>query len=200
MNDIEKNYSLLRFIVQNYLEVPHSHEYLDLFTDLENDVVMKEGKVYLGLKHAPASRSRHHAEKGGLIKHLLEMWRIYVGLASFVYKIDAFDDAEVLRGIINHDLHKAYRTYVLLPPDQVSFENWKVEHGKDYSDCMLSSNMKTLWLLNRSYIHLTIEDFHVLGWSEGGWSEIKTSERSPLATLIYCLDELSANVLDKIRK
>ena len=185
MNSPEQSFEDLCDLIRAELSISYLDKYLYLLKGLADDVTDFEGR-FLGMRNAPASRSRHHAFRGGLVKHLLEMWKLYCCLKSSVV---LFSDSQVLQGIIHHDLHKAYKTYYLVAPSP-----WKVEYAGEASDQLLSNNMKTLWLLNSHGIQLTMEDFHILGWSEGGWAEMKTSRRSPAATLVYCLDDLSANV------
>ena len=73
------------------------------------------GETYLGFQRAPAAKKNHHAEEGGLVRHLLEMWDIHMEMRdssglwtmSLSGSVQAFPKPDVLKGIINHDLHKA---------------------------------------------------------------------------------------------
>jgi len=178
-------------------------QYSPLLLTLEGDSVVGDA-YYLGFKRAPAAKKNHHAEEGGLVKHYLEMWYEYVLIkdafestySRLKNTIGTFNEADVLKGIINHDLHKAHHTYRL-----ITEKPWQTEYGRNETEDYSTDNMKTLWLLGRSAIILTPLDINVLCWSEGGFAaHPRPRERTALATFVYLLDELSGNVCARIRE
>lgn len=162
------------------------------------------GDQLLGLRRAPAAKGNHHAFEGGLVYHYLEMWDIWTIWANRFYlrTTSHMNDDRVLRGIINHDLHKAYRYYRL-----VSTAPWQVELATDYrkqslepSDTLVIENVKTIQILNHHGITMDDEQMNALLWSEGGFSKTKPQWCSILAKLLYLLDEFSGNVIGRIEK
>lgn len=179
-------------------------EYTVMINHLLPDVEV-DGRVFLGLRRAPAAKFHHHAREGGLLQHILEMWNCWMLVQTRYTEVatsTCMTDELVLKAIINHDLHKACKTYVLIKEDP-----WQADYAKgenrDRLDILLPQDVKTLALLGEFGISLSPELLNTLIWSEGGWSLAAKSgdrvERPPLAVLMYLLDEFSGNVLDRLR-
>jgi len=175
-----------------------SQAHTSMLASLEADTVDDELKMTLvGFKRAPAAKGNHHAFEGGLIHHLLEMWGIYCSLSHTIlnHKTDpAFvNDERVFKAILYHDLHKAHRTYKLLSEDP-----WQCDYAKDPEEDLMTTDIKSLWLLNKHEIQLDPQQLNALCWAEGGFSKIKPWDCSVLAKLCYLLDEMSGNVLARM--
>lgn len=180
-------------------------DYMAMLTHLTPDYPVGDGRVFLGLRRAPAAKYHHHAREGGLVQHMLEMWHLWVlikGRYEPLSESPCLSDELVMKSILNHDLHKAFCTYVL-----VSEDPWKADYmpmtDKDRLDKLLPQDMKSLSILSDHGIALSPELISALVWSEGGWSTAAKIgdrvERPPLAVLAYLLDEFSGNVLDRLR-
>jgi len=55
----------------------YSSDYSKMLHELGPDTVKIGGAILLGLYRAPAATKRHHAYKGGWLRHCLEMWKFY---------------------------------------------------------------------------------------------------------------------------
>jgi len=171
--------------------------YVTVLEGLRNDT-RDNHRTLLGFERAPAATRRHHAYEGGLVGHLTEMWDFYLGLRAKLTHNMKWDadvlDARVYRGIINHDLHKAYHYYELL-----AWNPWKCKWANSDTQQLLTDNHATLYVLGMFGVHLDLLDRNVLLNSEGGWCEKETYEVASVAKLVYLLDELSGNVYDRVR-
>lgn len=193
-NTLEERWNIFRQLTRDLAGELHVR-----MIDHLRDDVKDEGVIYLGLFRAPAAKGNHHDREGGLIAHMLEMWEIWLHLKDAIVRTDGkyITDARVFKGILYHDLHKAYRTFVEVPrADGV----WAADYGKDPTESLMSHTTKTIWILSQAGISLDRQDYHALLCNEGGWAEIKTRWTSVLAKLLYVLDELSGNVVERIRK
>lgn len=149
-----------------------------------------EGVTFFGLKQAPAAKGNHHAYLGGLVEHLLEMWNTYRQLdCSVLYNDPLLTDTRVLKGIVSHDLHKAWCTFV---------QDLKVDSGLNYgvhpSNSLLKKDQKSVYILSQANIQLDLIDMNCLFCSEGGWADSHPKWSTTLAKLVYLLDEMSGNV------
>lgn len=148
----------------------------------------------LGMYRAPAAKGNHHAFEGGLVFHLLEMWFFWQEMwRPTIEQNEYINDERILKGIIYHDLHKAYRTFELK-----SYQPWQTDYAREYTDQMMTNTIKNIWLLMREGIDLDVQQMNALCWAEGGFSEIKPKQCSVLAKVLYLIDETSGNVRSRI--
>lgn len=196
--DLDGNWQELWETTMTYLpDVDDRHRYGGLLSYLKDDRTASDGRLFLGMRRAPAAKGNHHAFEGGLVYHLLEMWTFWVKLREGFLNPPWITDAKIMRGIVNHDIHKAYMTYVLCNPQDPTAP-WAVAYGKDDSDQLLGDTAKSFYLLGKAGIHLDPLELNALILSHGGWSELKPWSTSVLAKLLYLLDELSGNVMGRI--
>lgn len=160
----------------------------DALRTLAPDLV-HEGVTYLGLERAPAGKGNHHAFIGGLVHHMLEMWDFWELLKPNLPPDPLLTDVRILKGILVHDLHKAWATFVLDPAVDSG-----LNYGKHPSEGMFTHLQKTLYLVMRLGLDLDAVDFNALCCSEGGWAENHPKWGSTVGKLLYLLDELSGNV------
>lgn len=198
---IGENWAELRYLVTQNITAPVDRmKHYELLSKFEADTVVDEAKgsyTILGAKRAPAAKRNHHAFEGGWVYHCLEMWRLWLAVRPTIPNFEHDDhitNERVFKAILYHDLHKAHRTF------KMSGGVWKVEYMQDRTDTLLTQDIKTVWMLGAAGITLDVEQLNVLLWAEGGFSEIKPEDRSVLAVLVYCLDELSGNVLGRIAR
>jgi hypothetical protein len=191
---LRENWEKLTGLAAGNLPSPAAEAFLRLLDTLKEDPP-NEHKHYLGFYRSPAARRNHHAFEGGLVQHLLEMWSLWEQLKPQLNAPPFISDERVLKAIILHDLHKAYRTYQLMSSDP-----WEVRHGDDETDMLMGTDVKSLWLAQRAGITLDPEQINALLWAEGGFSNIRPRWCSVLAKVCYALDELSGNGLARIRK
>jgi hypothetical protein len=173
----------------------------DLFHKYLPDHLDKDGRLYLGLRRAPAAKANHHAYEGGLLAHLIEMWRLHkqvlgpnlLGVKEL--ELAQITDGRVLTAILSHDLHKGIRTYIWRDESM-----WRVERGNDDSDGFMTHEMKSIAFLMSHHIILDEIQMNAFCWAEGGFSTIKPKYTSILAKYCYILDELSGNVLARVQQ
>lgn len=151
--------------------------------------------TFLGMRRAPAAKEYHHAFEGGLVFHYQEMWNIWKQL-FWIPKDDVVNDQRVLAAIFNHDIHKAYRTFVQLETKA----EWAAEYGKDATDQLLDNTVKSIWILKEHNVPLDPIQLNALCWAEGGFAERKPRWSTVLAKVAYLLDELSGNVMSRVRE
>lgn len=186
--DILGNWEKLQDLVTRKLGGRDREQYLALLEGLRHNV----GDL-LGFERAPAAQMNHHSFEGGLVFHLLEIWDGWLWLKPVSYVQDHVDGKNIIQGIINHDLHKAHRTFQM-----ISRSPWKTKYAKDHTDMNLPNHAKCMWLLNQYGVILSEMQMNALCSAEGGFSEILPKWTSVLAKVLYLLDELSGNVRNRI--
>lgn len=197
--DLDGNWVKLEGLMREVLPTARLHGYQILVDMYEEDnIIPDKNAVFLGFKRAPAAKANHHDFEGGLVYHLLEMWEIWLDIRHFCLAIPWVSNQRILEHIINHDLHKAWRTFMLWNPPG----SWKerIDYGKDLSDEFMTNDFKSLFMLGQAYIVLDVQQMNALMWSEGGFSKNRPREASVLAKVGYILDELSGNVVGRLDK
>ena len=181
----------------------------EIFCDIRENTYPSDVGLVLGLLDAPAGKGMHHAYLGGLVVHLLEMIRMSSLLKPVIYNQVLFScstvnsqdrtymvepclqDADILRVILLHDLHKAVGTFTVVDD--------KLAYAKNPQNDYLTVNMQSLCIAGRHFNYLTNKKvIHALECSEGGWAKNPPRSVTPLAKFCYLLDEMSANVISPI--
>jgi hypothetical protein len=153
----------------------------------------------LGMFRAPASKDRHHNYEGGLVHHLLEMWDIWLTDGAHIIRQygkphPLLNDSNIWRVILYHDLNKVWR-YQLMQDNPM----WRVDFAKrDDKLAQLVGHHKTFWFLHKHEIKMTLPVYNALLCAEGGYNEHRPPVETVLAKIVYLLDELSANVVDRL--
>jgi hypothetical protein len=184
------------FLTQGTDDLELSEKYIAMLKFLQHDCLDGETHI-LGMMRAPASANRHHAFEGGLVKHLLEMWEIWTSLhhtlRSYGELPDMLNDSGLVwRAILHHDLNKVWK-YKL-----VTVDPWKVNYAQDSLTALLTDTHKSIHFLGTQDIHLPVVLHNALITAEGGFSVAKPRAESVFSKVVYILDELSANVLDRL--
>lgn len=183
-------------------------QYSQLFNDLRHDRLVpgkdKNGNAIeitlLGMRRAPGSKNRHHNVEGGLVKHLLQMWEIWTGLRGILRDHDAqhaqLNDLNIWKCILHHDLNKVWKYKLVMPTPE-----WEVDYAneQDRLTTLLGDTNKVMFLLNKHGIKLPIPLHNALLTAEGGYSKTQPYAETVLAKTAYLLDELSANVVDRLQ-
>lgn len=180
----------IKLLVRAVVSEPNRSAYLTLIEELSPD----HGDM-LGLARAPAAKRNHHNQEGGLLRHYAEMWEWWTVLRNKLPRDETLSDERVLCAIINHDIHKAYKTFRL-----VNLSPWETEYSNDTSERLMTWEAKSIWLLMKYGVQMDELQMNAFLWSEGGWSKTQPSWSSVLARVAYLLDELSGNVQERLRK
>lgn len=185
-------------VIQHSRDGELASRYMLLLNNARNDRMYGD-VVMLGMMRAPASKNRHHAFEGGLVAHLLQMWKTWGILRPSImtqWDPHPITDSLVWRAILHHDLNKV-RCYKL-----VSTNPWEVDYAdinQDRLDGLLGPTHKTIFQLMQANIPLSPILYNALITAEGGFSRDKRpSAETAFAKLLYVLDELSANVFDRL--
>lgn len=192
--DIAGNWIQLEYLVAENIPGDDGLAYRAMLRGMEADTKVEFG-TFLGFRRTPAARGNHHDYEGGLVYHLLEMWSIWQHLRPGIERNRFINDERVLKAIINHDLHKAYKTFLLR-----SQSPWSVEYADDSTDMLMTSDVKSIWLLSNYGIKLDPEQMNALLLAEGGYAKIRPRWSTVLSKLCYTLDELSGNVIARADK
>lgn len=191
---LEENFHKLRILTKdNLLSYQNWHR---MFEELAENREW-QGKVFAGLKFAPAGKGNHHAYPGGLIVHLLEMWSIYekwvqVGLL----KRDQLlcEASRVLKIIILHDLHKSLFEFTF----EENEEGVAFDYGDHPYKHLMTNDIRSIHMAAQFEIKLDSLEMNAVLNSEGGYCKQPSKYTSVLAKLVYLLDEMSSNVLSRI--
>lgn len=168
-------------------------QWVKMLISLAEDVT-HEGVTYLGLRNAPAGKGNHHAYEGGLIQHYLEMWQTYINWRSLLPVPDPLiTESNVLKGIIIHDLHKAWCEFVRDPAVDTG-----LNYGRHPSGNLVGNDQKSMYLINQAGIKLDLVLSNLLYTSEGGWAKAPPRWCTTLSKLVYLLDEFSGNIISRI--
>jgi len=206
--DPEENFNELTSLVTTVIGGKRADSIVKMMQELALDepdnTRLGRGQMF-GFINAPAAKRNHHAYRGGLVIHLLEMWTIWTHRFREDFdQTTAVNDKRILEGIIFHDLHKAYRTFRSVEFQPHVSLPWGAEYVKgDPDNESLTWETKTLWLLQWHEIALDNQQYNALLWSEGGWSPMNREKRQPwtsvLAKVLYLMDEYSGNVLSRMQ-
>lgn len=208
-----KNFNELKRLVSRYLGSKLGQNILSMLDDLQSDET-DNGLLYAGFENAPAAVGNHHACKGGLVAHYLEMWNIWQGIKGTLLSTILFtysdpvighsriNDSDILIGILIHDLHKARFTFRYTTDEDRSKDkknlNREFVYGSHPSNTMLTNNQKTAHILTHYSVDLDLVLLNCLYNSEGGFASERPKDTSILAKIVYVLDELSSNVSDRL--
>lgn len=150
-----------------------------------------DGVQVLGIMNASAGKGVHHAYKGGLVEHMLEM--IYYinsfgGLLDhteeLVSRNEQLDYDAMIEGALLHDIHKGFMHLRVMPDGSI-----------DYHKCawasLMTPHQKTYAMLMECNISISAKVQHIINCSEGGWAENAPRESTVEAKIVYLADELS---------
>ena len=197
MIDLDQRESNFNTLCDIAVSIGLGVNFQDMFAGLKYNqfgVADASGKTeveYLGFRDAPAAKGVHHAYLGGLVEHILEMWKYWTVLRLDVQGNDStglLNNKNVLTVLIMHDLHKAWTSYVEVESAS------GVDYGKHPSSSLLTADQKSVYIAQSYGICLDIYQLNALYNSEGGWSASPPKFSSTLAKICYILDELSSNV------
>jgi len=194
-----ENFDELICLVYGVIGGDRAESIVEMMRAIAVDSTVHDGTV-LGFINAPAAKRNHHAYKGGLVIHLFEMWTVWTHrFREDFEQTTEVNDKRILEGIIFHDLHKAYQTFIkpAMPDGHASADPIYLRGDPDNES--LTWATKTLWLLQRHGIVLDVRQYSALLWSEGGWAETQPKWCSVLAKVLYLMDEYSGNVLSRMQ-
>lgn len=203
--ELDKQWDELIHITRTTID-QYRPQYEELLRGVCVDRATPKGEAILGLYRAPASKDRHHAFEGGLVAHLLEMWNCWHTWRSTILRIARgcpITDQLVWRAILHHDLNKVWRyKEITKDKDGDPVYKWTVEYTEANEDArahLLPDVYKSLSILTDYAIPVSPLLMNALITSEGGFSSgPRPKTETVFAKLVYLLDEMSANVLNRL--
>ena len=170
-----------------------------------------EGLEKLGFFDAPASSKHHLAEKGGLVKHSLNVCyqaeaiaNAQIGLNPNLSKRLPSDSVRIVA--LLHDVCKSEIYKPELKHRKNPDGRWEDYYGytQDYSYCPLGHGEKSVIRLLRMGLDLTNDEILAIRWHMAGWDladsyEAKGNfnaacEKSPLLSILIAADELATRI------
>jgi 3'-5' exoribonuclease len=165
-----------------------------VYGDVLNAVFEGEG-VWDAFVRAPAAVRLHHAEPGGLVRHLIEVGEAGLGLLDSTGM--PYDRAYFLAGVLLHDIGKL-DTYTLPPTIQYSAQGQLVEH-QIYSTVRVAKACASISApasIEAKLIHI-VEQAHG-AYRHAEWQDPLGPEPKALAAADYFSSRLG--VTDKERR
>lgn len=172
--------------------------YALMLNDLRQDKPFYAQNCFLlGMRRAPGSKNRHHNEEGGLVLHLLQMYAAWEHMREHIKNTTnghpLLTDSNVWLAILHHDLNKVWR-YQL-----TDYATWTVDYFDNSRSKLLGGDQTSLSILMQYGITLTPLLHNALICAEGGYSALRPRAETVLSKVVYLLDEMSANVIDRLR-
>lgn len=195
---LEANFQRLQNIVRQ--ELLSYQDWTRMLETLQQDRVYGD-KIYAGAMCAPAGKGNHHYWRGGWVEHVLEMWDIYnkwCDCGMLDRRTIFCESYRVLKIIIAHDLHKTFLEFIY-KSDVKEGDDYLFDYGDYPYKKLLTPDLCSLHILNQFNIKFDAVEMNALANSEGGWCKNPTKFTSVLAKLVYLTDEMSSNVLSRIK-
>ena len=126
------------------------------------------------IKNAPCSEKHHLNVRGGLLKHLENV---------FLVADKYFSDNQLIFLALIHDIGKA-RVYTMDKNGVITYKSPNIDHI-----------IHTITMLNEYGIKLTDEELNAIQFHHGGWSNFK-GDMTELAIKLHFCDMIATVVLD----
>ena len=106
MTDVAKNYAVLKSLIHGAVPPNPASKLIKMLDALAPDLTHDDG-LLLGFVNAPAAKRNHHAYRGGLVVHLIEMWHIWqtrfredFPFSDHVNDLDAAEEREQKQSVV----------------------------------------------------------------------------------------------------
>lgn len=197
-------------------EIDYKAKFIEELKSTNREGVDKviEGLEKLGFFDAPASSKHHLAEKGGLVRHSLNVYAQAMAIANA--QIQMFPDIadklpldSISIVALLHDVCKAeiYKSEIKHRKDPVT-GRWEDYMGytADYSYCPMGHGEKSVIRLLRMGLNLTNDEILAIRWHMGGWDLVDSfeakgnfnaaCEKCPLLSVLIAADELATRIME----
>lgn len=182
-------------------------------TERENiDYVIQDLEAW-GFFEAPASVRNHFNHEGGLLEHSLSVYDTAMAVRSSLIALrpeleKLMPEKSVAIAALLHDVCKTdiYRKVQRARRNEVGQYEKYDEYQVDYSGFPTGHGEKSVMMLLRSGLDLEDEEILAIRWHMGPWDLSSRAEqersyraaidKTPLVTLIYTCDTLSASLLE----
>lgn len=173
-----------------------------------------EGLERLGFFDAPASSKHHLAEKGGLVRHSLNVYvqalaiaEAQIGLKDGIaerLKPDSIAIAALLHDVCKADIYKAEVKHRKVDG---KWEDY-LGYTADYTRCPLGHGEKSVIRLMMMGLKLTADEILAIRWHMAAWEMADSYEakgnfaaacdKCPLLSVLIAADELATRIMEVI--
>jgi hypothetical protein len=184
-------------------------------TRIENLDKFVECLETLGFFDAPASSKHHLAEKGGLVRHSLNVYAQALAIAQV--QTELYPDLakrlpieSIARVSLLHDVCKAEIYKPELKHRKNADGKWEDYYGyaTDYSQMPLGHGEKSVIRLLRMGVNLTNDEILAIRWHMANWDMADTFEakgnfnatcdKCPLLSVLIAADELATRISEVV--
>ena len=196
-------------------EIDYKAKFIEALADTKRKGIDKviEGLEKLGFFDAPASSKHHLAEKGGLVKHSLNVYVQALSIAEAQIGIkpdldkklppESIAIAALLHDVCKADIYKSELKRRKNPDGR-----WEDYYGftADYTHCPLGHGEKSVIRLLRMGLELTNDEILAIRWHMAGWDLVDSfeakgnfnaaCEKCPLLSVLIAADELATRIME----
>lgn len=196
-------------------EIDYKAKFIEELKSTKREGVDKviEGLEKLGFFTAPASSKHHLAEKGGLVKHSLNVYAQAMAITSAQIEIkpelteriplDSIAIVSLLHDVCKAEIYKPELKHRKNPDGR-----WEDYNGytADYSYCPMGHGEKSVIRLLRMGLDLTNDEILAIRWHMGGWDLVDSfeakgnfsaaCEKCPLLSVLIAADELATRIME----
>lgn len=199
--------------------IDYKAKFIEILSDTRRkgveDVI--KGLEKLGFFEAPASSKHHLAEKGGLVKHSLNVYSQALAIrdAEFILHPELQENESLSKDSIAivallHDVCKAeiYKTVEKFRKDKNNQWEKYNTYDANYTHCPLGHGEKSVIRLLRMGLELKDEEILAIRWHMGAWDLTDSYEqkgnfgaacdRSPLVSILIAADELATRISENL--
>ena len=199
--------------------IDYKAKFIEILADIRRkgieDVI--KGLDKLGFFEAPASSKHHLAEKGGLVKHSLNVYEQALAIRDMEFRLHPVlqDNTSLSKDSIAivallHDVCKAeiYKVVEKFRKDKNNqWEKYKA-YETDYAHCPLGHGEKSVIRLLRMGLELKDEEILAIRWHMAAWDLNDSYEqkgnfgaacdKSPLVSILIAADELATRISENL--
>lgn len=197
-------------------EIDYKAKFIEELKSTNREGVDKviEGLEKLGFFDAPASSKHHLAEKGGLVKHSLNVYVQALTIANVQIELkpelaERLAPGSIAIAALLHDVCKAeiYKSEIKhrKDPETGRWEDY-MGYTQDYSYCPMGHGEKSVIRLLRMGLNLTNDEILAIRWHMGGWDLVDSfeakgnfnaaCEKCPLLSVLIAADELATRIME----
>lgn len=196
-------------------EIDYKAKFIEELKSSKRDGIDKviEGLEKLGFFDAPASSKHHLAEKGGLVRHSLNVYVQALTIANAQIELkpelaerlalESIAIAALLHDVCKAEIYKSEIKHRKNPDGK--WEDY-MGYTADYSHCPMGHGEKSVIRLLRMGLNLTNDEILAIRWHMGGWDLVDSfeakgnfsaaCEKCPLLSVLIAADELATRIME----
>ena len=203
-------------LTRNSCEIDYKAKFIEVLKSTNREGIDKvlEGLEKLGFFDAPASSKHHLAEKGGLVRHSLNVYAQTMAIANAQIELkpelaERLSPGSIAIVALLHDVCKAeiYKSELKhrKDPETGRWEDY-LGYTQDYSHCPMGHGEKSVIRLLRMGLDLTNDEILAIRWHMGRWDLVDSfeakgnfnaaCEKCPLLSVLIAADELATRIME----